>query len=567
MSNPWMNVYPRPQLRRDSFFSLNGPWRLNGQTAEVPFPPQAPASGYRGPVGAGLVYERTFALPDGFTRPGERVILHLGAVDQTAFVFVNDRPAVRHEGGYLPFSADITPLLRPGENTLRVEAEDTLDHLYPYGKQCEKPHGMWYTAVSGIWRSVWLESVPEEYIHNIICRADAESVTLTVSGPGQDAHVQITLDGQPVTQAVCPPGQPVRIPIPAPRPWSPERPVLYDALIRCGQDRVSVYFGLRSVAVCADARGVERVCLNGSPVFLSGVLDQSYFPDGLFLPGGGPAGYEEDIRRMRAMGFNTLRLHIKVEDESFYEACDRLGMLVIQDMVQSGAYSYFFDTVLPNLGCRYRPDRLPGSRKRRAFFEQHCLDIQDHLRNHPCVVVYTIFNEGWGQFDTTRLYRTLKKHDPDRLYISASGWFKGYETDLDSEHVYFRLRTLKGRKRPLILSECGGYARPVQGHLSVPDGKYGYGEAATEQALTDRILLLMEKMVLPAVARGLCGFVYTQLSDVEAEINGLYTYDRAVCKVSAGQIRRAVERLSEELERSSRAADRDPSSGVRDGGK
>ena len=543
-----LQPYPRPQLRRESFLSLDGEWLLNGCPVQLPYPPQSPASGWQGAVPEQLHYQRSFTLPKGFCPDGWRVLLHFGAVDQLCFVFVNGRPAVSHEGGYLPFEADITPLLQPGENLLQVEATDALDHDYPYGKQCAKPHGMWYTPVSGIWQSVWLEAVPARHITGLRMDSDCAGLTLTAEGSAESCTVELWAEEHLVLRRTCVPGQPLRLEPPQPRCWSPEDPFLYRLCLRAGEDCCESYAGLRQVSIEADAHGVQRLCLNGQPVFLSAVLDQGYFPQGLFLPGSGEESIEQDVRRVKELGFNTIRMHIKVEQPAFYEACDRLGVLVIQDMVQSGAYSYLFDTVLPNLGLQRRTDRLPGSRKRRAFFLRHCLDTQAQLWNHPCVVLYTIFNEGWGQHHTSAVYRHLKEHDPGRLYISASGWFKGYESDLDSDHVYFRNRALRPGQRPLLLSECGGYSRAMAGHMYRPDKRYGYGAAESEEALGERISQLWREMVHPAIAAGLCGVVYTQLYDVEEEINGLFTYDRQLCKVNAALLRGLNQRSAELLQ-------------------
>lgn len=519
-------AYPRPLMKRDSYYPLDGEWSLNGQPIQVPYPPQAPLSGWKCEVPEQLTYQKAFELPESFLQDGCHVLLHFGAVDQTAQVYLNDRFVCAHEGGYLPFEADITPLLRPGSNELRVKAEDRLSHIYPYGKQTKRPHGMWYTPVSGIWQSVWLEQVPEQYVTNLRISADLDSVTLTVETNTASGEAKVLIDGLDAKTVTV--GEAVRIPIPDPQLWNPASPHLYHFAVQFGQDRVTSYFALRTVSVMNDVHGGPVIALNGQPVFLNGLLDQGYHPDGLFLPGDEET-YERDILHAKSLGYNTLRKHIKVEPETFYEACDRLGMLVIQDMVNAGPYHYVIDTVLPNLGFKRRPDFVPGGRKRKAFFEAHCRGIQDHLAGHPCVIAYTIFNEGWGQYDTSRIYRMLKRRDPSRLYLSYSGWFKGYETDIDTEHIYFRNEVLVRHDRPLLLTECGGYTYDVR-----PDNQqetYGYGKTSSPAELTDCIETLFREMVLPSIAKGLNGVIYTQLTDVENEINGLYTYDRQVCKV------------------------------------
>ncbi len=540
----WAAEYPRPQLRRNSFFSLDGVWQLNGQEIAVPFPPEAALSGFQGQAGETLHYEKKFVLPAGFAAPGEQVLAHFGAADQTAEVFCNGRPAARHEGGYLPFSADITALLAPGENVLTVLVTDMLSHEYPYGKQRKKRGGMWYTPISGLWQSVWLEAVPPRAVTALRLTPDLTGVTLEIETDAPEYTVTIPLESGTYRETFT--QKTARVDLAAqgetPHLWTPEAPYLYPLTIETATDRVESYFALRTVGIRA-VNGRPRLCLNGEPVFLHGVLDQGYFADGIFLPQT-PAGYEDDIRRMQALGFNMLRKHIKLEPETFYAACDRCGMLVLQDMVNSGGYNWFFDTFLPNVGFTRRPDRWPGGRARKALFAAHCAETQKRLFNHPCVVGYTIFNEGWGQFDADRMYRACKAGDPTRFYDATSGWFAQKESDVESIHCYFRNRAFAAKTRPLLLSECGGYARGVAGHLYGKNARFGYGGADTQAALTDKIEALYHEMVLPSIENGLCGCVYTQLSDVEDEVNGLYTYDRAVCKVDAARMRALAQRLA-----------------------
>ena len=543
----WEACCPRPQLQRASFLPLSDGWTLEGRPIRVPWPPQSALSGYSGRVGDVLHYETHFTLPEDFLPPKHRLLVHFGAVDQAAEVWLNGVPAVRHEGGYLPFSADITSALRKGENRLTVTATDTLAHKYPYGKQHKRPHGMWYTPVSGIWQAVWLEAVPERgAVASLRMTPDLAGVTLETDCGGVEYTVDIPL-GNGRTVTVRSKEKSLRIDIPAPRLWSPEDPYLYRFTVTTETDRVESYFALRTVT--REERGGRlRICLNGRPVFLHAVLDQGYFPDGLFLPSA-PEAYERDILRMKELGFNTLRKHVKIEPEAFYYACDRLGMLVLQDMVNSGGYNWLLDTAIPNVLTKKRPDRLPGSPARRTFFEAHCLGTQRHLYNHPCIVGCTIFNEGWGQYDSDRIFRACKAEDPSRFYISTSGWFAQRESDIQSEHLYFRTQVLPPPRagQVLLISECGGFSRRIAGHTA--DRKnYGYGTADTEEALMERIQALYRDMVLPSIPNGLSGCVYTQLSDVEGETNGLYTYDREVCKVDARAMRELAKRLRDALE-------------------
>ncbi|MBR6766458.1 MAG: glycoside hydrolase family 2 [Clostridia bacterium] len=533
-----MNEYPRPQLKRNSFFCLNGKWTMNGSEITVPYPPQSELSGYKGDISDILEYRRAFVLPEGFLSDNRRGILHFGAVDQVAEVFVNEKKVACHEGGYLPFSADITDVLIDGENTLRVHVIDTLSHDYPYGKQRKDRGGMWYTPVSGIWQSVWMEAVPEEHIESLNILPDLMGITLTVKTSAEKCAVEIPGTGY----FDLAPNKPVRIEIPEPHLWTPDDPYLYSMTVTADNDRVESYFALRTIET-GNFRNHPCVLLNGKPIFLNGVLDQGYFADGIYLPHS-PEAFKTDILNMKALGINLLRKHCKVEPEAFYRICDQMGILVMQDMVNSGGYSFIPDTALPTIGIQWRPDRFRRKKrgKRHAFFTRHALDTQKHLFNHPCVIAYTIFNEGWGQFDADMHYRLLKKADPSRLYDSTSGWFSQRESDFDSRHVYFRNKVLHGKKLPLFLSECGGFARPIAGHMFNENNKYGYGTAETEEALTSKIEQMWNEMVFPSIANGLCGIVYTQVSDIEDEINGFYTYDRRICKVNQERLRALYEK-------------------------
>ena len=557
---PWQE-YPRPQMRRDNYGLLNGTWKCNGSDILVPFAPQAPLSGYGKKVDDRLVYEKTFFVPTDFTK--ERILLHFGAVDQVATVYLNGEKLGIHEGGYLPFSFDITKAVkRTGENQLKVEVMDTLSKDYPYGKQTKKRGGMWYTPVSGIWQTVWLEEVAKEYIEKIIITPDLKGVDMELI-PGKNCGKDV--DGFDVSVEIEPgffirkhfDGTKGRLEIDGAvnekgeihraKLWTPGNPHLYDISISYGEDSIDSYFALRTIAI-EKQNGVNRVVLNGKPIFMHGVLDQGYFCDGLFLPAKAEE-YEKDILRMKELGYNMLRKHIKVEPEAFYYACDRLGMLVMQDMVNNGGYNFIFDTALPTFGFKTRNDakgKIEG--KCKEFFKQHTKETIEHLYNHPSIVAYTIFNEGWGQFNSDEMYDFVKELDSTRLADSTSGWFAQEKNDFDSEHIYFKVIPLEPKERPLFVSECGGYTMAVEGHYYSKYAQYGYGASDTKEALTKDILYMYENMILPFVKTGVCGCVYTQLSDVEDEINGLYTYDRKVCKVVKEDMLAMAERLQEQLE-------------------
>ncbi|MBQ8402049.1 MAG: glycoside hydrolase family 2, partial [Clostridia bacterium] len=485
-----------------------------------------------------LYYTRTFTVPADFIK--DRVLLHFGAVDQTARVLLNDMELGTHTGGYDAFTFDITDALQDS-NTLEVYVTDTLsDAVLPYGKQCYNRGGMWYTPVTGIWQTVWLESVPETYVRRLSVHTTLDAVRITAEGITEGEICIKTPEGEICARLT---GSKAEISIPSPRHWTPEEPYLYRFTLRSGADTVHSYFALRTVDV-RQINGILRICLNGKPYFLHALLDQGYYSDGIFTPAS-PASYTEDILAIKKLGFNTLRKHIKIEPECFYYDCDRLGMIVMQDMVSNGKYSFLRDTALPTIGLKKRPDRWmhtdPAARK--AFAEGVKSTVRQ-LHNHPCICYWTIFNEGWGQFDGTVQYRFLHDMDDTRIIDTASGWFGGCLSDVESIHVYFRpVKIRKKTDSPLVLSEFGGYACKIPEHSFDPDKTYGYRYFTDPSAFADALIRLYEDEIIPAVEKGLCGAVYTQVSDVEDETNGLFTYDRKICKADAQRMSVIAQKL------------------------
>ena len=580
--------YPRPALRRDSCEILNGPWQYAiTQTAEypaawqgsilVPYSPEAPASGVNRTLQPGqwLHYHRFFAPPAG---EGGRVLLHFGAVDYACAVQVNGHLAGGHRGGYWPFTLDITDLLNgTGRNSLWVAVQDPTGHgTQARGKQTMKPGGMFYPAQSGIWQTVWLERVPDNYIQTLTVTPDYDARTVTVrvhtAKPGGAVNLWAMVRAGGVTIAedwgsdeADQDGE-VTLNIPEEHffPWSPDTPFLYDLTVgttqgeEAGFDTVHSYFALRKWSCAPDAHGVLRFCLNDKPILLNGLLDQGYWPEGLYTPPS-DAAVERELSEVKALGFNLLRKHAKIEPQRWYYHCDRLGLIVWQDIVNGGsAYNLWFVTYLTNVLqplLRRFPDgkacRRLLSRAKPAGREEYAHELADTvqaLRCHPCIACWVPFNEGWGQFDAGKAVQALRTLDGTRLVDEASGWFDQGGGDVHSLHNYFYPLRIRPQKRTVALSEYGGIAWPMPGH-EPPHKTYGYGTAKDRQELTARYKKLQLKTVLPQLEKGLSALVYTQLTDVEDEVNGLFTYDRAAVKPDANAVRSVNAALAAEFAR------------------
>jgi len=549
--DPWQ-VYPRPQMKRDSYINLNGSWdfavgearpETYDRTILVPFCPECLLSGVQEhfPEGSGLWYRRSFFLPEGFRK--DKVLLHIGAADQVADVWVNGTHAGRHEGGYEAFCMDITGALQE-ENELVICCRDDLnDQSFPYGKQVlpEKRGGMWYTPVSGIWQTVWLESVPKAYVEKLIITPRGDTAVIATF-PALNGTVRVEGLGEfPLKNGSA------SVKVDAPRYWSPEDPYLYHFTLEAGEDIVESYFALRTLEI-RKIGDYQRLCLNGKPYFFHGLLDQGYWSDGLLTPPA-PESYADDILAMKKLGFNTLRKHIKVEAEEFYYQCDKLGMIVWQDMVNNSDYNFFRDTAVPTARIQKLDDRMMHANpEHRASFKKYAEAVVRQLYNHPSICYWTIFNEGWGQFDSDNVYEWFRKLDSTRFIDSTSGWFRRKKSDVDSFHVYFRKVKLKAGKKPLVLSEFGGYSYKPEGHVYNTENTYGYGKYQDMDAFTAAVEELYNEQIVPAVRSGLCAAIYTQVSDVQDETNGLLTYDRKVEKLSAAPMRLIARTLQEAVQ-------------------
>lgn len=539
---PW-DIYPRPQMKRKSFFSLNGEWDFyaNGGSREtilVPYPPESILSGIGRDMGKypTLLYRKIFTLPKGFIK--DRVLLHFGAVDQIAKVKLNGVIIGEHRGGYEAFSMDITDNLLD-KNLLEVEVTDELENkALPYGKQRRKRGGMWYTPISGIWQTVWIESVPENYIKNLRIETGRNYAEIIADAPD---GIVILKTPYAKTENEFKDGR-AHITFKSPRMWSPEDPYLYRFVLRAGEDEIESYFAIRTLEI-EEIDGYERLLLNGQPYFFHGLLDQGYYSDGIYTPAT-PDNYTRDIQTVKSLGFNTLRKHIKIEPEHFYYECDRLGMIVFQDMVNNGRYSFLRDTALPTIGFKRLPNILRRNKERakKAFISGMKSTVKQ-LYNHPCICYWTIFNEGWGQFEADRVYRELKRMDTSRFIDATSGWFKRKESDVESLHVYFKPVKIKKAKRPIVLSEFGGYSYKIKDHVFNDNKTYGYKKFENAEEYENAVISLYNSEIISNISKGLCGAIYTQLSDVEDETNGILTYDRHEIKINKEKMLEIAEKL------------------------
>lgn len=526
--------YPRPQLRRKNWVNLNGDWdyairpeqeefpsSVDGKIL-VPFPIESLLSGVQKTVDTDerLWYRRTFDSPErGET---ERVLLHFGAVDWHTTVWVNGNRVGEHTGGYDPFSFDITEFLGAEEDEILVSVWDPTDAgIQPRGKQIRRPHGIWYTAVTGIWQTVWLEVVPDSYVRSLrmVPKFEDDSIEILVDAAGSEQEVSVVIrDGeQVVAEEDGKSGSPITVHIPNAKHWSPQDPHLYDVVVECGEDRVESYFGLREISIQKDEEGINRLFLNGKPLFQYGLLDQGWWPEGLYTAPTDEA-LRYDLEVTRDLGFNMVRKHVKVEPARWYYWCDKLGLLVWQDMPSGDKY----------IGGD-EPD-IQRSKESGDNFEKELKSMIDHLYNYPSIVMWVPYNEGWGQWDTERITELIKQWDPTRLVNSASGWSDRGCGDVHDIHSYPGpdIPPLED-ERAVVLGEFGGLGLALPEHLWQKDRNWGYRSFSDQDELAAAYHRLILKLYL-LVDQGLSAAVYTQTTDVEIEVNGILTYDREVTK-------------------------------------
>lgn len=534
--------YPRPQFKRQSYLCLNGFWdykiERNGSIVSqgkinVPYSPESDLSGvlYQVKGGDVLTYQRTFTLPKDFNEGV--VLLNFGACDQETTVYVNGEKVGENYGGYLPFTFDITAQLKDGENTLKVVVlDDANSDIYGRGKQTYKRGGIWYTATSGIWQTVFLESVPKNYIRSIKLTPDYDEKTLKVTadtvGSGE-IKVEV-LDGD-TTISTAVGASEVTLDVSRCKEWNLNFPELYKVFITFCDDKVESYFGLRKFSII-ERGGYKLFALNNKPVFNNGLLDQGYYHKGFYTPESNKRMYD-DVLTAKTLGYNMLRKHIKVEPLLWYYYCDVLGVLVWQDMINGGAkYKSHRIMLAPFINLKLNDKNYKSmgrSEKSREQYYKEAYGLQDLLYNVVSLCVYTPFNEAWGQFDAVKVTSDLRKRDNTRLYDHASGWQDMGAGDFQSRHIYFRKARMKNDgKRILALTEFGGYSLQVKGHV-FSNKKFGYKFFKTQKDLENAYENLYENEIIPLIKnQGLCATVYTELTDVEDEVNGILTFDRAL---------------------------------------
>lgn len=568
-----LEEYPRPAMVRKSYKNLNGIWEYAIDQSEnfpekyegtilVPFSPEAVLSGVNRQVMPEdvLHYRRIINLDENFLHG--RCLLHFGAVDQICNVWMNEKLVGGHTGGYLPFTIDVTEQIKQGDNLLQVEVKDFSDTSYhSRGKQKLERGGMWYTAQSGIWQTVWIECVPENYIRDlkIVPQYDdgiVELKVLTNEKKRTECTGVISFQGKTLKTIRFYANQKTKIELERYEEWTPETPNLYDLEITMEKDKVSTYFAMRKYSVDRDKNGILRFFLNNRPYFHNGLLDQGYYPDGLYTAPSDEA-LQYDIKKMKELGFNMLRKHIKVEPARWYYHCDRIGMLVWQDMVCGGEnYNMKFICTMPNMFMwtgriikdnKYKKFARENELGRKEYYRE-LKEMIRHLYNYPSIAAWVPFNEGWGQFDAARATTLIRKLDPNRLVDEASGWFDQHGGDMYSIHNYWRKLKVKPREdRVVALTECGGYSYRME-NRSYCDEVYGYRKYYSKQELTEGVAGLWEQELIPNIKNGLSATVYTQVSDVEEEVNGLVTYDRGEVKVTEQEIKDVNQKLYDVFE-------------------
>ncbi|MDV3425985.1 MAG: beta-galactosidase [Bacillota bacterium] len=556
--------YPRPQMQRSDWMNLNGLWDYSVKAAEdkklpddydgkilVPFPIESALSGVKRLLLPDeiLWYRRTFKVPENWR--GRNLLLHFGAVDWKAEVWINGKKAGEHTGGYFPFTFEISRYIIDGENEITVSVWDPTDtYGQERGKQSLKPNGIFYTPSSGIWQTVWIEPVPINYIKSfrLIPDIDNSEISIIIETDGENENLELQAEAyennNKISYGKTTVINSLKLKIPSPRLWSLTSPFLYDVTIQLMEDdkvidEIISYFGMRKFSIESDKEGVKRLLLNNQPIFQNGILDQGFWPDGLYTAPADQA-LEYDVKMAKELGFNMIRKHIKAEPARWYYHCDKLGMIVWQDMINGGApFNTFRNAVIPNIlqNLKVKDNNYKASgryeKANRDNYKKELKEMIDTLYNVPSIGMWVPFNEGWGQFDAEEIYEWIKKYDKTRWVDHASGWYDQGIGDIKSVHIYFR--KLKKPKvinsRAAVISEYGGYSLPVKGHVWNENKEFGYKKFKKKEELKEAYSSLMNDQVKPLMEKGISAAVYTQLTDVETEVNGLMTYDREIVKI------------------------------------
>lgn len=591
MKTPWTDKvdknnplpeYPRPQMRRERWLNLNGEWDYRIQEKDLGVP-----STYDGKIivpfcvesylsGVGKVlhptekvwYHRRFTIPKEWE--SSDVLLHFGASDWETYVYVNGEECGSHRGGYLPFSFNITNYIKSGECDLVVSICDPTDsENHQHGKQSLNPKVIFYTPCSGIWQTVWLEPIPKISIRSLKITPDIDTSSLQIKveeyNKIDNLKIEINSNAAKIEYSAKLTADPVVLKISNPHLWTPDDPFLYDLAVSISNDQtvdsVNSYFAMRKFSIGKDELGITRLQLNNAPIFHLGPLDQGYWPDGIYTAPTDDA-LKYDIEITKKLGFNAIRKHIKVEPARWYYHCDKLGMIVWQDMVSGGKTGFTRWCLLKVIlkGYYTTDDTTDKQFKRtgrtdpniREEFASELKEMVDHLHNFPCIGVWVIFNEGWGQFEAKRFVNWLKQYDPSRVIDATSGFNLVKTGDIRSWHIYYRKlkffeKASKFVDYALAISESGGYRLKIPEHLWDQETAFGYGKAKTKEELTEKYLKLIYQQAIPLVTKGLTALIYTQTTDVETEVNGLITYDRKVEKVNSDQVKEANQRLVKEI--------------------
>jgi beta-galactosidase/beta-glucuronidase len=555
-----LDEYPRPQLVRRNYTILNGMWKYAFTSDDilpskwdgdirVPFSPESYMSG----VGRQLQpdgylwYERELEIEEILSE--KRLLLNFGAVDERCRVYVNDIQAGKHSGGYQSFTVDITKYIKQGANKIQVCVQDKSDTSYHgKGKQMLKNGGMFYTAQSGIWQTVWCEWVPDIYVKELMITPDYDndSVNISVIPNNTDlnktVHYKVIVfeEGRAIAEEKCDAASDdraeLKLFIKNKKSWTPNSPFLYDLRIVYGDDLIESYFGMRHFSVENDIDGIPRICLNHRPLFQNGILDQGYYPESLLTPISDEAMIN-DIKTAKDKGFNMIRKHCKIEPMRWYYHCDRLGMLVWQDMINGGSsYNLIKTCYIPTVVTALRTKKdndytymARSDKNGRLEWKKECVETIKQLYNCTSICTWVLFNEGWGQFDAKANTDMARSIDSTRIIDSHSGWFDQNAGDVKSEHIYFFDLKVKRGEKPYVLSEYGGISLAVEGHI-YSNNHFGYGKHEDKNTFIEEYTKIQER-IGEMKKEGLCAAVYTQMTDIEEEINGIMTYDRKIIKI------------------------------------